>query len=197
MTARDGVPLERRRLLGLLGTGAFVGIAGCSGGDDDADDDENEPGEKTFDPNIEHPGDEPVEFTDDQNCAVCTMTPTDYSRWQSQLAHGNGEGAVFDSPGCMFAYVAANTADSEIAGAWTIDYETREQIDATEAFFVRITDEEAADDPMGIEPRAFADEDDALEFIEEWDAEELTEDDIIGLDDVDRDTAMIYRAKFL
>lgn len=196
MTERESAPLERRRLLGLLGTGAFAGLAGCSGGDDEDDDNGDSDDGPSFEPNMEHPGDGPVEFSSSHSCPVCTMTPTDYPRWHSQLAHEDGAGAVFDAPGCMFAYLVAHTSDSEIAGAWTMDHANRDLIDATDAYFVRITDDDAADDPMGIEPRPFAEEEDALEFLEEWEAEDLTEDDIIGLDDVDEDVAKIYRARY-
>ena len=199
MTERDGLPLERRRLLGVLGAGAIAGLAGCSGGDDESDDngDENGDDERTFEPNMEHSGDDPVDFTGDQDCPVCGMPPTNYSRWNAQLAHEDGTGAIFDTTGCLFAYVAAMASDSPIENAWTMDYETRDLVDATEAHYVLITDENAVDDPMTINPRAFGDEDDALEFVEDWDAEELTDDDIIGLEDVDRDVAMIYRASRL
>ncbi|WP_440765477.1 nitrous oxide reductase accessory protein NosL [Natronorubrum sp. DTA7] len=194
MTERDGVPLERRRLLGLLGTGAVAGFAGCSGGDDESDDeDENGTDERLIEPNMEHPGDDPIDFTGDQSCPVCGMPPVNYSRWNAQLAHEDGTGAIFDTTGCLFAYVAATASDSPIENAWTMDYETRDLVDATEAHYVLITDEDAVDDPMTINPRAFGDEADALEFVEDWDAEELTEDDVIGLEDVDRDVAMIYR----
>ena len=196
MTERDGLPLERRRLLGVLGAGSIAGLAGCSGDDDEADDEDGND-ERAIDPNMEHPGDDPVEFTGDQECPVCGMPPTNYSRWNAQLAHEDGTGAIFDTTGCLFAYVAAMASDSPIENAWTMDYETRDLVDATEAHYVLITDENAVDDPMTINPRAFGDEDDALEFVEDWDAEELTDDDIIGLEDVDRDVAMIYRASRL
>lgn len=202
MTGREGCRLERRRLLGLVGTGAFVAGAGCISefgtGDESGNGDEDESDERTFEPSIEHPGDGPIEFSRDQNCAVCNMTPTDYPRWQSQLAHENGEGAVFDTPGCMFAYVAATASDSPVAGAWTTGFGTRDLIDATEAHYVLVTDADAAaDDPMDINPRAFADAEDAVAYLDEWDAEELTEDDIVGFEDIDRETAAIYRGNRL
>lgn len=193
MTGPNGGTLERRRLLGLLGASALAGGAGCLGGDegDAADDGEDE--ERTFDPTIDHPGGEPVAFTDDQNCPVCNMTPADYANWHSQVAHENGEGAAFDTSGCMFAYLVANTTESPVTGAWTVDYETGDLVDATEAHFVLVTDEHAVDDKMGINPRTFADRDDAVAFLEEYDAEALTEDDIIEFDEIDRETAEIYR----
>lgn len=194
MRGRDRRPLtlDRRGLLGLLGAGTVVGVAGCLGDGNDGEDGEgDEP--RTFEPTIEHPGDGPVPFTDDQHCPVCNMTPGDYSDWNSQVAHENGRGAAFDTPGCMFAYIVAHTADAPISGAWTVGRQSGDLIDATAASFVIVTDETAVDDPMGISPRAFARRDDAVAFLEAYEAEELTEDDIIAFDEIDRETAEIYR----
>ncbi|THE62825.1 hypothetical protein D8Y22_20400 [Salinadaptatus halalkaliphilus] len=200
MTNREG-RLGRRRLLGLLGAGATVGAAGCLDGDgtdgdgdeqpDDGDDDEREV------ITLEHPGDEPILFTDSQNCQVCNMTPTHYSDWQSQLAHEGGEGVVFCTPGCLGAYYVSptdhNGPDSDIVGVWTTDYETGDLIDATEASFVIVTDDTTVDDPMGLNPRPFADHEAAVSFAESWDPEDLTEDDIVDLEEIDYDIATIYR----
>ena len=195
MADHGGQSLDRRHLLGVLGSSALVGLAGCSDGDDDEDDEDEEDDE--FEPNMEHPGDEPVDFSDEQSCPVCSMTPTDYPDLQSQIAHDDGQGAAFDSPGCMLAYYVNNSSDADPEGAWTIDHETGDLIDATEAHFVIITDEDEANDPMGIDPRVFEDEDDAREFMEEWDAEDLSEDDIIGFEEIDYDVALIYRPSHL
>ena len=193
MTDLDGLLIDRRRLLGTLGAGMTVAIAGCQGGDG-AGDGGDDGDARSYDPNVDdHPGDAPIEFTDDQNCAVCNMTPTDYTSWHSQLAHEDGTGAVFDTPGCLFAYVVATSSDSGVAGAWTVDYESGDLVDATDAFYVLITDADAVDDPMKINPRVFADRDDAVAFVEEWEAEDLSEDDIIEFDEIDRDAAAIYR----
>lgn len=195
MTGRDGIPLERRRLLAGLGAGTIAGLAGCVGGDDDEDD---ELEDRTFEPNVEHPGDEPIEFTDDQHCVVCNMTPSDYPNRKSQLAHENGEGAVACSPGCFAAYYAATASDSEIVGAWTTEIDSGNLIDATDGYFVLVTEEDPADAHMGGDPRPFARYGDAVDFLEEWDAEELSEeDDVVELEGIDRDVAMIYRASRL
>ncbi|ELY61631.1 nitrous oxide reductase accessory protein NosL [Natronolimnohabitans innermongolicus] len=186
---RDRGMLDRRGLLAVLGAGAAVGLAGCAGGNDEEEDEAT-----TYEPNVDdHPGDEPIEFTSDQNCVVCNMTPTDYSDRMSQLAHEDGRGAVTCSPGCLFAYYAATASDSDVVGAWAVEITTGELADVTDGYFVLVTDEQAADDPMGIDPRPFGDREDALEFIDEWDAEALGEDDIITLEDVDRDVARPYR----
>lgn len=198
MAAFDGQPIERRQLLNVLGTGTMIATAGCLGssgaGDTDTRNKPNENERPTYKPNIDgHPGTKPITFTASQNCAICNMTPTDYPQWHSQLAHKDGTGAVFDTPGCMFAYIVATTSNSKIAGAWTVDFKTEQLIDATTAHFVLVTDAEAADDPMKINPRAFADYGNAVAYLDTWEAEELTEDDIVGLENVDQKIAEIYR----
>ncbi|ELY94831.1 lipoprotein [Natrialba chahannaoensis JCM 10990] len=188
--------VARRTVLGSVGAGTVVGLAGCLGGFGDSDEpDENGNDRHPYEARvIEHDGGEPIEFTDDQNCAVCNMTPADYPAWQSQLAHENGDGAVFDTPGCMAAYVAAPPVDAPVEGAWTTDFETGDLIDATEAYFVVVTNEDAVSgETMGLNPRPFADREDAVDYLDEWDGEELTQDDIIGFGDIDRTVADIYR----
>lgn len=196
--------VDRRRLLAVLGTGAAAGFAGCLGEDETSGEDGESDGDDTSEVEdldnrmIDHPGDEPITFEDDHHCIVCNMRPTNFSAWQGQLAHETDVGAVFCTPGCMSAYVAEPThfdgADTDIVGAWTTEYRSGEQIDATEASFVIVTDEDGApDDPMELNPRVFADHDDAVSFLETWDAEELTEDDIITFDEIDREVGSIYR----
>lgn len=201
MSTHDRGSLARRRLLGAIGGGVCVGLAGCLGdddadgnGDDGTDDEDDGDDEHQYAIDLEHPGDEPLEFTGQHNCPVCNMTPADYPTWQAQLAHEDGTGALFDTPGCLFAYYAVPPTDSDVAAAWVTDFETGDLIDATEAHFVLVTDDEPVpDEVMGLNPRPFADRDDAVAYLDEWDAEELTEDDIVGLDDVDHDVAAIYR----
>ncbi|WP_306057142.1 nitrous oxide reductase accessory protein NosL [Natronococcus wangiae] len=199
MSPHDRRSLARRRFLGAIGAGTGVGVAGCigDGGDEDETGGDGDNGDDAHpnEPHISEPGDEPLELSEDQNCVVCSMTPADYSDWHSQLAHETDERAIFCSSGCMTAYLAAPAVDSESVGAWTVDFETGELIDALEAHFVIVTDESGAggDDVMGLNPRPFEDEDDAVAYLEEWDAEELTEDDIIGFDGIDADVASHYR----
>ncbi|SFC06005.1 NosL protein [Halobiforma haloterrestris] len=198
--------VDRRRLLGLLAAGTTAGVAGCLGGDgggedrdDSAGDDEDD--DHVYDRNaFSHPGEEPVEFTESQRCPVCTMTPLQYPDWRCQLAHENGDGVAFDTPGCLFAYYAFLPIDSPVVAGWVTEYEQRELVDATEAYYVVVTDdtaEEADDDVMKLNPRPFADREDAVAYLAEWEAEPLTEDDVIRLEDVDREHAEIYRGNRL
>ncbi len=190
----DGI--DRRRFIGALASGAGAGIAGCLGesppGDGENDGDDS--AAQVHEPTLEDVAEGPFEIPEGERCAVCNMPATDYPE-PGQLVHENGLAAVFDSPGCLFGYVVASTPDSPIAGAWTTDRATTDRIDATAAHFVLVTDKEAADDPMGIDPRAFADREDALAHLEAWDAEELSpeEDIITGLEPVDLEIASIYR----
>ncbi|WP_246999330.1 nitrous oxide reductase accessory protein NosL [Halosolutus gelatinilyticus] len=208
MTGFEGRPFTRRRLLGSAGAGATIAAAGClgrfgddgSGSADSAEDGDGrgEGDEHQYATDVEHPGGEPLEFSGDYNCPVCNMTPADYPRWQCQLAHENGQGALFDTPGCMFAYYAAPPIDSPIDGAWVTDFGSGDLVDGTDASYVLVTDSEAVpNETMGLNPRPFASYDDAVAYLDEWEAEELTEDDIVGLADVDREVAAIYRGNRL
>ncbi len=205
MCEHDG--LGRRRLLGALGVSATAGIAGCLGGNGSESDGPEDGDEQAqvYEPSftIENGEEMPLEYDSNrlqsQRCDVCGMQIKNYNG-KSQLVHENGQVAVFDFPGCLFAYKVSSTPDSPIQGAWTTDYETgNHYIDAMEAHYVLITDKEAAreilDDPMGIEPRPYADREDAVAFLESWEAEDLSpeEDIIVGLDEVDMETAKIYR----
>jgi hypothetical protein len=195
MSEREG--FERRRLLGALGVGIAAGVAGCLGGNQpgsNGDDTDDGPPAQVYEPTLENVSEGPFEIPENHRCAVCGMTANNYFG-TGQLVHENGLAAVFDSPGCLFAYKVSSTPDSPIVGAWTTDYETGDRIDATEAHFVLITDKEAAEDPMGIDPRPYADREDAVAFLEGWEAEDLSPDDdiIVGLEEVDLELASIYR----
>ena len=203
MTERDG--LERRRLLGALGLGATAAIAGCLGGGTEGNGNGtgSEDGDRAqvYEPSFSlADGEEPPlrydsERLRSQRCDVCGMPINKYDG-KSQLIHENGQVAVFDFPGCLFAYSVSSTPDSPVDRAWTTDEATGDHyIDAMDAHYVLISDKEAASDPMGIEPRPFANREDAISFIESWAAEDLSpeEDMIVGLDEVDMEIAKIYR----
>ncbi|AEH37421.1 nitrous oxide reductase accessory protein NosL [Halopiger xanaduensis] len=209
MTRLEGTgdPITRRQLLGAAGTGTAIAAAGCLGGgsEDDTgsgDRSDEEVGEgatnRYGESLVDHPGDEPIAFVDGQHCPVCRMTPASYSGWHCQLAHENGEGAVFDTPGCLFAYYAYQPVEEPVTAGWVMGIEADDLIDATEAHYVLVTDSEAtADEPMGPNPRPFADREDAVAYLEAWEAEDLTEEDVISLDDVSQEHAEIYRGSRL
>lgn len=193
MDRQDRTSVSRRGLVGALGLGA-VALAGCLGddGNDSADGDGGEPDELEL---IDHPLEDPIEAPTDYSCPVCNMRPSQYPNWNAQLAHEGGEGTFFETPGCLFAYVVDPEAfggpDAGVAGAWVTDFETGETIDAEEAFFVREHDSGRIDDPMQLNPAPFADRDDALAYVEEYD--DLSEEDVIEFDEVGEDEAELYR----
>ncbi len=127
------------------------------------------------------------------------MGVVDYSERNAQVAHESGDGMTFCSSGCLVAYLVApdhfDGPDSEIAGVWTTDFDTGDLIDAEEAYFALEHDERRADDPMGVDPRVYAEEELALEYVDQYD--DLNEDDVITYDEIDEDVADIYRGSRL
>ncbi|ELY68222.1 lipoprotein [Natronobacterium gregoryi SP2] len=129
-------------------------------------------------------------------CGVCSMGVVDYPDRNAQLAHENGDGMMLCSPGCLFAYSVApkhfDGPDSEVVGVWVTDFDTGELIDGFDAYYALEHDERRADDPMGVDPRVYEDEELALEYVDRYD--DLGEDDVITFSAVDEDVARIYRS---
>ena len=203
MPQRDRRVGSRRRVLAAVGTTLAVGLAGCADDDDgtEGDDAATENGDTAGNSEflVDHPVDEPKEFADSHMCAVCSMGVTNYADRMAQLAHEDGDGAMFCSPGCLFAYavepVHFGGSDGEIAGAWVVTFDTGELVDADEASFVIDRDDNRADAPMQIDPHVYEVEEDALAFVEEHD--DLEESDVIEFSAVDGDVARIYRLERL
>ncbi len=202
MVQRDRRVGGRRRVLAAVGTALGVGLAGCAGDDDDTEEDaepENDDTAGTSEFLVDHPVDEPTEFDDSHMCAVCSMGVTNYADRMAQLAHEDGDGVMFCSPGCLFAYavepVHFGGSDAEVAGAWVVTFDTGELVDADEAAFVIDSDETRADAPMQLDPHVYEVEEDALAFVEEHD--DLEESDVIEFSDVDGDVARLYRLERL
>ncbi len=204
--------VERRWVLGTVGIGAAAALAGCLGeeeanGDDNGDDEANgdDDGEGTA---LTEPTDFPED--DEGECAVCDMIAVEYPDWNAQLVHEDGHREVFCSSGCMAAYYADpeqfGGPDSGIETVWVTEYgadvdedagpgaEDHGLIDASEAYFVRVTDPDDVDDIMRMNPIPFADREDAEEFVDDFEA--YDDDDIITLEEFDMDLAMTYRAQF-
>ncbi|SFC33205.1 Nitrous oxide reductase accessory protein NosL [Halobiforma haloterrestris] len=210
----------RRRVLGAIGVGTALGLAGCLG--DDSTDDDSNGGEESnegadgtdetsdgesdsSDSGADDDTDdtasveEAVAFPEGRDCTVCNMVAADHPDWNAQLVHEDGHREFFCSTGCLAAYYAVpetfDGPETEIAGVWVTDYESGDLVDASEASFVRVSDPDHVDDVMTRNPTPFADRDDAESFVAEFDA--YDEDDIIELSAFDRDLAEYYRGNIL
>jgi len=180
-------PLTRRRLVATAGALA-TGLAGCAG---DGGDGGTETATALTDP---------ATVPEDASCGVCEMMPAKFPDYNAQLTVEAGDRVFFCSSGCMAAYYVdpgnfeAAHEGATFAGVWAHDHETTDLIDATTAWFVRETNADRVDDPMQRNPLPFAAEDDARAYVAEYD--DLTSDDILRLDDFDRDLATFYRGRF-
>ena len=199
----------RRTVLGTVGVGATLTLAGCLGDDDD--DDDTEPTDGTDDATTGDDTDDafeqldsPTEFPEDEECAVCNMVTPEHPDWNAQLVNEDGTRVYFCSSGCMLAYYADpeqfDGDDEPVEHAWVTDYETGELIDAQDCFYVRVTDPEHVEDIMMMNPTPFAERGDAEAFVDqlndEFDAGYDHDTDIITFDDFDMELAMLYRSNF-
>ena len=207
MTNLGGRVCGRRQLLASMGCGSVVAVAGClSGTDDESNNGESNDDESNGDPDPsyagrtpymedDHPIDEPVEFTDDQDCPVCQMRVARYGDWRAQLAHEDGTGIFFDTPGCLLAYYVDyelfDSSDEPIAAVWLTDFDTGRMFEASDGYLVRETDFDRHQFPMGGSPIPLESREDAVAYVEEYD--DLDEADVITIDDVDRELAKEYR----
>ena len=212
----DQSQTDRRTVLGALGSGAMLALAGCSGnGDQDGEtggDGTTEPdettdtedttdSEETDDTGGQEEVDElaePTEFPEGEECAVCNMIAADHPEWNSQLVHEDETRTYFCSSGCMSAYYADpqefDGPDTAIENVWVTGYKSGDLHNAEEVHFVRVQDSSHVDDIMMMNPTPFAERADAEAFVGEFDV--YSEEDIIGLEDFDMDLAMQYRGKF-
>ena len=202
MSNLGGRACGRRRLLASMVCGGAVAVAGClSGTDDESNGDESngdpDPSYAGRTPYMEedHPIDEPVEFTEDHDCPVCQMRVARYTDWRAQLAHEDGTGIFFDTPGCLLAYYVdyelLDSSEAPIETVWLTDFETGRMFEAGDGYLVRETDFDRHQFPMGGSPIPFSSRDDAEAYTDEYD--DLSADDVITLDEVDRELALEYR----
>lgn len=140
-----------------------------------------------------------VDVPADTQCAVCEMTAANFPKWNAQAVHVDDTRAFFCSTGCATTYYAATdefaSTDADIAGLWVRDVNTADLVDGTTASYALETDSDRIDDPMRLNPAAFADREDAVAYVDE--VEYLGEDDIVELSAFDRDLAGQYRSRFL
>jgi copper chaperone NosL len=143
--------------------------------------------------------DQAVAVPDDSSCPVCNMAPANFPDWNAQAAHEDGTRVFFDTAGCATAYYALPgefaSTESPIVGLWVTDFETRETIDGTTAHYALETDSDRVEDPMRLNPAPFADRADAEAYVNA--VEYLSTEDIVQLDEFDRDLATQYRSGFI
>lgn len=184
---------RRRSVLAAIASGSAVAVAGCLGGSEPDEEGDDDAGDPSF---PDHPGDEPQTPPAGRRCdGPCGMEPADYPEWNAQIAHANGDGVFFDTPGCLVAYRHDPTfyggPESAIEGAWVRDFGTGEPIDAAEATFVLDYDEERFEEPMAHNPKPFADRVEAVGYVDAHD--DLDAEAIVGLDAFGAEQANRYR----
>lgn len=191
----------RRRLLATAAVVAAPPVAGCqvnsSNGDDDpsgAESSDDPPYNAAMASIDDHPITEPLEFEEGQRCPVCNMQPPNYPRWNCQLAHGDGTGLFFGSPGCLLAYhviTESHPTEAPIERLWFTEFGEYELFDAAEGFLVRETNFSGTSNPMSGSPLPFATRERASAYVDE--AAHLDDAAIIAADDIDRELAEFYR----
>lgn len=215
---------NRRTVIGSLGTGAVLALAGCLDDSDDeepetddtdetTDDEETDDTDETDENGDENGGEvdddeaeqlsEPTEFPDGEECAVCNMITAEYPDWNAQLVHGSGTRTYFCSSGCLAAYypdpLEFGDCEAPIENAWVTDYETGDLIDGQEAYYVLVEDADHIDDIMMMNPTPFASREDAEALVEElnaeFDADYDVDEDIVRSDAFDMELAMQYRGR--
>ena len=207
----DSDDLTRRRTLGLGGSIIAARLAGCAGGDSGGGDEteaatdtatptETATPTDTEAPETEAASLEPLSVPEDASCAVCNMKPAKFADYNAQAQYESADPKFFCSNGCLAAFVAdpghfaESHAGATIAAAFVHDHDTTEWIDAQEATYVLEMNSDRVDDPMRINPLAFDTRSDATAYVEEYD--DLTEADLAGFADFDRDLAEQYRGSF-
>ena len=190
--------MKRRTLLATV-AGATV-LAGCLS-DGDGDDSRNDAGDnlvrlvedETF-PSV----DEPAEVPDDPLCGVCNMVPAEHPHSNAQVVHEDEARQFFCTPGCLLSYsvvpedVAETTAPIE--NAWARDANSESLELADELYWVLDTNPDRGIDPMR-NPLPYEEYDDAVSWVEEYD--DLSENDIVTLDEVTREDVGQYREFYL
>ncbi len=193
----------RRSVLATIASGGVVAVGGClgDGGTDDGaaenEDASTVDGDDDDRPSFpDHPGDEPRDPPAGRRCdGPCGMEPADYPEWNAQIAHADGVGVFFDTPGCLVAYAHDPTfydgPDSPVESVWVRDFGTKELLDATEAAFVLDYDKARLEEVMAHNPKPFADRADAVDYVESYG--DLSSEDIVDLDAFGAEQAHRYR----
>ena len=195
----------RRRLLAATAAGAAALAAGCLSEDGDdttdvpvegesGDDAPGEDGEPSVESGADVPIDEMAAFPEDRSCEVCNMFPARHPDWNAQLVHEDGTRGFCCTPGCAVAYLVSpetfDGPDEPVANLWVNDFESHEHVDGFDVYWVLEDDTGRIDDPM-YNPYPFAEEDNALAFVDGYD--DLDADDVVTTDAIDVEVAREYR----
>ncbi len=203
-------PTRRRLLVGSGTVGAAL-LAGCTnfgsgdsaddqsagGADDDGASDAaaaNDYYDAASYAEADHPISEPAPFDADQHCPVCGMRVENSWGWRCQVAHADATGLFFDTPGCLLAYYVlpdAHATAEPIEAVWFSDFETQDLFAASEGYLVAETDLDRQTFLMGGSPLPVETHEQATAYVDEYD--DLSADDIVTIDDVDRELAEFYR----
>ncbi len=160
-------------------------------------------------------------------CPVCNMLTEMYEGWHAQATHADGSRIEFCSLGCAVEYWIHpedhdatdydgkhdGTIEDELVTIWAPEFTDVDTdpddgssaahpgweafIDMREGYFVldSRTFQKYTTPMPGGSPVCFAEYDDALAYVDEWD--ELTEDDIVELEDLaDVEAGKRYRANY-
>ncbi|WP_254862359.1 nitrous oxide reductase accessory protein NosL [Halovivax gelatinilyticus] len=200
---RTGRQIRSRRAVLTTLAGSAAALAGCtdlggSGGNDDGDPTDDPGGAGDFYnagavAQDDHPITEPASF-DRTSCPVCNMSAENAHGWMCQLAHADGTGLFFDSPGCLLAYYVlpeTHATDDDVERIWFTDYQTRDLFDAEEGYLIDERNFDRHSYPMSGSPLPVETDEQAEAYVEEYD--DLSEDDVNTIDDVDREFAEFYR----
>jgi len=204
---RDQKLLNRRRVLGTVGSGTVLALAGCVGTDDAEEDEPAETDDDSADDGEDEPTElsEPTEFPEGEECAVCNMITEEYPEWNAQLVKADETRVYVCSSGCLLAYLTDpehfGGEDETVEAVWVTDYDTGDLIDGMEAYYVRVQDPDHIDDIMMMNPTPFENREAAASLIdelnEEYDGAYDVDEDIITFDDFDRELATHYREDLL
>lgn len=107
--------------------------------------------------------------------------------------------AFFCTSGCATTYYAVPEqfvgTDTDIAGLWVRELNSRELTDGTAAYYTLEIDADRLDDPMRVNPATFAAREDAVTYVDG--VECPTEDDVVELPAFDRALAEQYCGQLL
>jgi copper chaperone NosL len=79
---------------------------------------------------------EPVEIAAEDMCAFCRMAISE-KRYAAEFLNQDGDAFKFDDIGCLASYLKARQGRADVAAYFVADYDTRQWINAEQAYFVQ------------------------------------------------------------